>query len=126
MNIEYYPKKEMVDCIKDSQSMIAIIDFEGENAIVAPYLEVETHNNLLRSAVTELGTIQKGNLDDYFLIYFDKDVSDWSFAVPENYCDIEDSDERAKQYYIDGFSVISKFFRDFDFLIGINIPKRFR
>lgn len=126
MNIVYYPKKEMVDRIKYSQSMIAIIDFEGENAIVAPYLEVETHNNLLRCAVTEIEGVEKGLIEDYFLIYFDKDVADWSFDVPKHYCDIEDKNDRAKQYYIDGFSLISQFFKEFNFLIGINIPKRFR
>lgn len=126
MNIEYYPKKTIVNRAKYTEPMIAIIDLNGENAVVAPYLEVETHNNLLRCSVKEFESLKKGELDDYFSIFFDKDVADWSYNLPKNYKELDEKEDRAKQYYMDGFSAISTFLKELNFLIGINIPKRFR
>lgn len=126
MNIEYYPKKVAVDRVKFSEPLIAIIDCDGLNAVVAPFIEVETHANLLTKALDEFGSIVDTNLDGYFLIFFDKDIADWSYKLPKNYRNLEEKDDRIKRYYTDGFRAISTFLKDFNFLVGINIPKKFR
>lgn len=126
MNIEYYPKKISVDRVKYNEPMIALIDFNGENAIIAPFIEVETHTNLLRKAICEFESISEPDLNNYFQIFFDKDVADWSFSVPKNYKVLDDKDDKSKQYYLDGFNTISLFLKEINFLIGINIPRKFR
>lgn len=126
MNIEYYPKKISVDRVKYSEPMIAIIDLDATNAVVAPFIEVENHTNLLRKSICEFDSITDPHLDAYFLIFFDKDVADWSFQLPKNYKALEEKDDRMKRYYLDGFEAISKFLKEINFLVGINIPKKFR
>lgn len=125
MNIEYYPKKIAVERIKYSRPMMAIIDLQGENAVVAPFLDLESHENLLCCAIDEFDSIKNSDLDGYFLIFFDKDIADWSFKLPKNYKELQERNERSKQYYLDGFVAISNFLKEFNFLVGINIPQKY-
>lgn len=45
---------------------------------------------------------------------------------PPDYKNIADKTCRVKQFYKDGFSVMSDVLQQMGFVVGINIPKRYR
>ena len=66
------------------------------------------------------------DIDRYFRIVFDRSGADWTFICPPGYKDIPYKEKRIEMFYKDGFAVISEFLHTVGYLVGINIPKRYK
>ena len=66
------------------------------------------------------------DIDKYFRIVLDSDGADWTFICPPDYKNIYDKQRRIEQFYKDGFTVISDVLHDLGYMVGINIPRRYR
>lgn len=66
------------------------------------------------------------DIDKYFRIVLDEDGADWTFVCPPDYKGISDKQRRITAFYKDGFAVISDTLSELGFMVGINIPKRYR
>lgn len=64
--------------------------------------------------------------DKYFRIVLDGDGADWTFICPPDYKGIADRTRRISAFYRDGFSAISGFLQSIGYLVGIDIPRRYR
>lgn len=122
MNIKKYPSPEALEiAIKDSEPLLAVISFDGENVIVSPLDEAVEHHILLMKA-----GIDSRKIDKYFRIVFDKEGADWTFVCPPDYKNISDKTRRIREFYKDGFMAISQVLSVLGFVVGINIPRRYR
>jgi hypothetical protein len=122
MEIVKYDGNFPVDeAIKADEPLMAVITFDGKNAIVAQIDEAFEHYILLQKA-----GISGARIDEYFRIIFDKDGADWTFVCPHNYKNITDKTRRIAAFYKDGFAAISAFLAQVGYLCDIAIPKRYR
>jgi len=122
MNIIKYPSEQTVnDSMEHDEPMLAAISFDGKTAIVAQIDDAVEHHILLMKA-----GFKDTDIDKFFRIVFDRDGADWTFVCPSDYKKIEFKEKRIEYFYKDGFSVISEFLHEIRYLIGINIPKRYR
>ena len=69
---------------------------------------------------------QSADIDKYFRIVFDRSGADWTFVCPPDYKGITFKDRRIEAFYKDGFAEIAAFLHSIGYLVGINIPKRYR
>ena len=121
MKITYYSEENKgADILRDKEPMLAIISYDGENAIVGLIDEGVEHHILLRKA---LGTM---DIDNYFRIVFDEDGVDWTFVCPLGYKNITDKEKRIQTFYNDGVKVIREFLKEIGLDAPIDIPKRYR
>lgn len=122
MNIIKYPSEEAVNAaMAKDEPMLAAIAFDGKTAYVGEMDEVVEHHILL------MKTGHRGTeIDQYFRIVFDRDGADWTFVCPPDYHNIPFKDKRIERFYKDGFSMISEFLHEIGYLVGIDIPKRYR
>lgn len=120
MNIQLY-SEENIDILTSTEPKLALISFDGENALVGLIDEAVEHNILL--AKTGNNAL---DIDKYFRIVFDNDSADWTFVCPTNYCNISDKIKRITAFYNDGFTTIAKFLSEIGYFSDINIPKRYR
>ena len=122
MNIIRYDDILSVDeAIRDDEPMLAVILFDGSEAIVSHIDEAGEHYILLAKAGRS-GT----DIDQYFRIVFDKESADWTFICPPDYKNIADKTRRIAQFYKDGFEMITEFLKNFGFSGSkIDIPKRY-
>ena len=66
------------------------------------------------------------DIDQYFPIVLDKSGADWTFVCPAGYKGITNKQYRLSQFYKDGFASISHVLGELGYLVGINIPTRYR
>ena len=122
MEIIKYPSNEEVErAITQKEPMLMLISFDGKTVIMSQIDEAMEHHILLLKA----GFSDK-DIDKYFRLVLDDDGADWTFVCPPDYKNISDKTRRIKQFYKDGFSVISDVLQELGFMVGINIPKRYR
>ena len=122
MEIKKFPDDNSVkNAISADEPLLAVIAFDGKSAIVSHIDEAVEHHILLMKA-----GFRDTDIDKFFRIVFDKSGADWTFVCPPDYKNITYKDKRIEAFYKDGFSVISEFLHSMGYLVGINIPKRYR
>lgn len=122
MEIKKFPDNNSVNkAVSADEPLLAVISFDGKSAIVSHIDEAVEHHILLSKA-----GLSDSDIDKYFRIVFDKSGADWTFVCPPDYKNIPFKDKRIEAFYKDGFSVISEFLHSIGYLVGINIPKRYR
>mgnify|MGYP004445264027 FL=1 len=122
MKIIKYPSNEEVEkAITQREPILMLISFDGKTVIMSQIDEAMEHHILLLKA----GFSDK-DIDKYFRLVLDDDGADWTFVCPPDYKNISDKTRRIKQFYKDGFSVISDVLQELGFMVGINIPRRYR
>ncbi|MBO5265457.1 MAG: hypothetical protein J6A93_05810 [Ruminococcus sp.] len=122
MKIIKYPSEESVnEAVKADEPMLALISFDGKTAIMSQIDEAVEHHILLTKA-----GYKDTDIDKFFRIVLDKSGADWTFICPPDYKNIPFKDKRIEAFYKDGFTEISDFLHSIGYLVGINIPKRYR
>ncbi len=122
MNIIKYPSEEDVNkAMAADEPLLAVMSFDGKTAIMSQIDEAMEHHILLMKA-----GYKDTDIDKFFRIVLDKSGADWTFICPPDYKNIPFKDKRIEAFYKDGFAVISDFLHSIGYLVGINIPKRYR
>ncbi|MDE6785268.1 MAG: hypothetical protein K2J26_07870 [Ruminococcus sp.] len=122
MNIIKYPSEEDVNkAIAADDPLLAVMSFDGKTAVISQIDEAMEHHILLMKT-----GYKDTDIDKFFRIVLDKSGADWTFICPPDYKDIPFKDKRIEAFYKDGFVVISDFLHSIGYLVGINIPKRYR
>ncbi len=122
MNIIKFPSAESVNnALSADEPLLAAISFDGKTAIVCQIDEAVEHHILLAKS-----GFKETDIDKFFRIVLDKSGADWTFVCPPDYKNIPYKDKRIEAFYKDGFAVISDFLHSVGYLVGINIPKRYR
>lgn len=122
MNIIKYPSNEDVNkAIAADEPLLAVMSFDGKTAIMSQIDEAMEHHILLMKA-----GYKDTDIDKFFRIVLDQSGADWTFICPPDYKNIPFKDKRIEAFYKDGFSVISDFLHSIGYIVGINIPKRYR
>jgi hypothetical protein len=121
MDIVRFPDSGAVaTAIRDDEPLMAVIAFDGKNAVAAPLDEAVEHHILLMKA-----GCKDTDIDRFFRIVFDRSGADWTFVCPPDYKDIPFKDKRIRAFYRDGLGVIGEFLQEMGYITGINIPKRY-
>lgn len=105
--------------MRADEPLLVLISFDGKTAIMSQIDEAVEHHILLMKAGYK-------DIDKFFRIVLDKSGADWTFVCPPDYKNIPFKDKRIEAFYKDGFAVISDFLHSIGYLVGINIPKRYR
>lgn len=122
MNIIKYPSTEDVNkAIAEDEPLLAVMSFDGKTAIMNQIDEAMEHHILLMKS-----GYKDTDIDKFFMIVLDQSGADWTFICPPNYKNIPFKDKRIEAFYKDGFAVISDFLHSIGYIVGINIPKRYR
>ena len=122
MNITKYPTAAHVDkAVAEHEPLLVLISFDGSEAIMSHIDEAVEHHILLEKA-----GFDSRDIDKYFRIVLDSEGADWTFVCPPDYKGIEDKQRRITAFYKDGFAAISEVLSGLGFMVGINIPKRYR
>lgn len=122
MNIIKFPSDESVNkAVSGDEPLLAVITFDGKTAIVSQIDEAVEHHILLMKT-----GFKDTDIDKFFRIVVDKSGADWTFICPPDYKNIPYKDKRIEAFFKDGFAVISDFLHSIGYLVGINIPKRYR
>lgn len=122
MNIIKYPDAESVKAaVSADEPLLVLISFDGETAVMSQIDEAVEHHILLMKA-----GFKDTDIDKFFRIVLDKSGADWTFVCPPDYKNITFKDKRIEAFYKDGFRIISDFLHSIGYLVGINIPKRYR
>lgn len=103
------------------EPMLAAIGFDGQTAVIASVDDAVEHHILLEKA-----GFRSTDTDRYFRIVFDRSGADWTFVCPPDYKGIPFKDRRIEAFYKDGFAEIAAFLHSIGYLVGIDIPKRYR
>ena len=122
MNIIKYPSEEEVNkAMTADEPLLVLISFDGETVIMSQIDEAVEHHILLMNA-----GFKDTDIDKFFRIILDKSGADWTFICPLDYKNIPYKDKRIEAFYKDGFAVISDFLHSIGYLVGIDIPRRYR
>lgn len=122
MNIIKYPSETDVNnAVSHKEPLLVLVSFNGETVIMSHIDEAVEHHILLMKA----GFSDK-DIDKFFRLVLDEESADWTFVCPPDYKNISDKTRRIKQFYKDGFTVISDVLLELGFMVGINIPRRYR
>lgn len=122
MNIIKYPTDSDVNkALADREPLLVLISFDCINVIMSHIDEAMEHHILLEKV-----GIDSRQIDRYFRIILDDEGAYWTFICPPDYKHIEDKQRRIKAFYKDGFAAISDVLSELGFMVGINIPKRYR
>ncbi|MGN0623912.1 MAG: hypothetical protein ACI4JA_08200 [Oscillospiraceae bacterium] len=122
MNIIKYPSEADVNnAVSHKEPLLVLISFDGSTVIMSHIDEAVEHHILLMKA----GFSDK-DIDKYFRLVLDDEGADWTFVCPPDYKGISDKTRRIRQFYKDGFAVISDVLQELGFMVGINIPRRYR
>ena len=122
MKIIKYPSEESVnEAVKADEPMLALISFDGKTAIMSQIDEAMEHHILFKKA-----GYKDTDIDTFFRIVLDTSGADWTFICPPDYKNIPFKNKRIEAFYKDGFTEISDFLHSIGYLVGINIPKRYR
>ena len=119
--IKYPSEKEVQTAIDQKEPLLVLISFDGETVIMSHIDQAVEHHILLMKT----GFSDK-DIDKFFRIVLDDEGADWTFVCPPDYKNISDRTRRIRQFYKDGFAVISDVLQEIGFMVGINIPKRYR
>lgn len=122
MNIIKYPSETDVNsAVSHKEPLLVLVSFDGRTVIMSHIDEAVEHHILLMKA----GFSDK-DIDKFFRLVLDEESADWTFVCPPDYKNISDKTRRIKQFYKDGFTVISDVLQELGFMVGINIPRRYR
>ncbi len=122
MNIIKYPSEEAVGkAMTADEPLLVLISFDGQTAIMSQIDEAMEHHILLMKT-----GFKDTDIDKFFRIVLDRSGADWTFVCPPDYKGITFKDKRIEAFYKDGFAVISEFLHSIGYLVGIDIPKRYR
>ncbi len=122
INLIKYPNDEAVSkAMAADEPLLVLISFDGETAIMSQIDEAMEHHILLMNA-----GFKDTDIDKFFRIVLDRSGVDWTFICPPDYKGIQYKDKQIEAFYKDGFAVISNFLHSIGYLVGINIPKRYR
>lgn len=122
MNIIKYPSETEVNkAISENEPLLVLISFDGKTVITSQIDKAVEHHILLMKT-----GYKDTDIDKFFRIVLDKDGADWTFVCPPDYKNISDKQRRIGQFYKDGFSIISDVLHDLGYMVGINIPRRYR
>lgn len=122
MTITKYPSDADVNkAVADKEPLLVLISFDGRSVIMSHIDEAMEHHILLEKV-----GIDSRRIDSYFRIVLDDEGADWTFICPPDYKNIEDKQRRITAFYKDGFATISSVLSELGFMVGINIPKRYR
>lgn len=122
MNITYYPNADTVkQAIAVDDPLLVLIAHNGSEVITACIDDCGEHHILLR----QTGHADS-ELDRFFRIVLNKSGADWTFVCPNDYRGILDKSTRIRQFYKDGFAIIPDALAALGYLVGINIPNRYR
>lgn len=122
MNIVKYPSEEAVSkAMAADEPLLVLISFDGNTVVMSQIDEAMEHHILLMNA-----GFKDTDIDKFFRIVLDRSGADWTFICPPDYKGIPFKDKRIEAFYKDGFAVISNFLHSIGYLVGINIPKRYR
>lgn len=122
MNIIQYPSAEaVIKAMAADEPLLVLIAFDGSTAIISQIDEAVEHHILLMKT-----GFKDTDIDRFFRIVLDRSGADWTFVCPPDYKNIPFKDKRIEAFYKDGFAVISDFLHSIGYLVGINIPKRYR
>ena len=122
MNLIKYPSEEAVNAaMAADEPLLVLISFDGETVIMSQIDEAMEHHILLMNA-----GFKDTDIDKFFRIVLDRSGADWTFICPPDYKGIQYKDKRIEAFYKDGFAVISSFLHSIGYLVGIDIPKRYR
>ena len=119
--IKYQSEADVNNAISNKEPLLVLISFDGKTVITSHIDEAMEHHILLLKA----GFSDK-DIDKYFRIILDDEGADWTFVCPPDYKNISDKSRRIKAFYKDGFSIISDVLQELGFMVGINIPRRYR
>lgn len=119
--IKYPSETDVNNAISNKEPLLVLISFDGKTVITSHIDEAMEHHILLLKA----GFSDK-DIDKYFRIILDDEGADWTFVCPPDYKNISDKSRRIKAFYKDGFSIISDVLQELGFMVGINIPRRYR
>lgn len=119
--IKYPSEAEVNNAIHHKEPLLMLISFDGETVIMSHIDEAVEHHILLMKT----GFSDK-DIDKYFRLVLDSESADWTFVCPPDYKGITDKTKRIKQFYKDGFAIISDVLQELGLMVGINIPRRYR
>ena len=118
----YYPDAQAVKtAIQADDPLLLLVSHDGQRLIVSSIDAAGEHLILLR-----LAGFNDMDLDKYFRLVVNKDGADWTFVCPENYRNITDKSRRIQQFYKDGFATIPEALHEIRYMVGIDIPRRYR
>ena len=118
----YYPDAQAVKtAIQADDPLLLLVSHDGKRLIVSSIDAAGEHLILLR-----LAGFNDMDLDKYFRLVVNKDGADWTFVCPENYRNITDKSRRIQQFYKDGFATIPEALHEIRYMVGIDIPRRYR
>ncbi len=122
MEFVKFPDEKAVEmAMKNDEPLLVLVSFDGKTVIMSHIDDAVEHHILLVKA----GFSDK-DIDKYYRIVLDKNGADWTFVCPPDYKGISDKTRRIKQFYKDGFAIISDVLNEIDYMVGINIPRRYR
>lgn len=122
MNIIKYPSPDVFDAaVKENEPLLALISFDGETLVASPLDEAVEHHILLAKT-----GFKSADIDRYFRIVLDEDGADWTFVCPPDYKGITDKTRRIREFYKDGFVIIPLATSALGYIVGIDIPRRYR
>ncbi len=122
MTLVPYPSQEAVDtAIAEREPLLVLVSFDGAEALVSQIDEAMEHHILL----FKLGR-KSTDLDRYIRIVLDDEGADWTFVCPPDYKGIRDKRRRLEEFYKDGFAIIPEALSRLGYMVGINIPRRYR
>ena len=122
MEFVKFPDEKAVEmAMKNDEPLLVLVSFDGKTVIMSHIDEAVEHHILLVKA----GFSDK-DIDKYFRIVLDKNGADWTFVCPPDYKGITDKTRRIKQFYKDGFATLSDVLNEINYMVGINIPRRYR
>ncbi|MCI8387290.1 MAG: hypothetical protein HFE63_02345 [Clostridiales bacterium] len=122
MNIIKYPDTEAVNtAIKNGDPLLMLVSFDSSEIIISGIDDTVEHWVLLSQTGHD-----PSDIDKYFRVVVNRDGADWTFVCPPAYKNIVDRQRRLKAFYKDGFDAISDALLEIGFMVGINIPTRYR
>ena len=122
MEVIKYPSVQAVNAeIKENGPLLVLVSYDGKRTIVSPIDEAMEHYILLKKA-----GFDEQDIDQYFRLVLDHDGADWTFVCPPDYKGIDNKVNRIAQFYKDGFAIIPEALHALGFLVGIDIPHRYR
>lgn len=119
--IKYPSETDVNNAISHKEPLLVLISFDGKTVIMSHIDEAMEHHILLEKA-----GFSDRDIDKYFRLVLDNEGADWTFICPPDYKNISDKTRRIKQFYKDGFAVISDVLQELGLMVGINIPRRYR
>ena len=118
----YYPNEETVkNAMQTDDPLLLLVAHDGRRLIVSSIDDAGEHLILLR-----LAGYEDMDLDNYFRLVVNKDGADWTFVCPSNYENITNKSKRIQRFYKDGFSIIPLALNEIGYMVGIDIPRRYR